>query len=109
MNYRCVICGSSDCKNITFLFVGDTNITLFDFSKQNTDSFKKWGQAFYESLLKRTKSNVHKCFVSFSSGHDSGLIAAELMMLKISFKAYVMTYLEDSHFCLRRVMSSPFF
>ena len=70
-------------------------VKSFDFSKQNNNSFEKWNEAFTESLVKRTQNKNHICFVSFSSGHDSGLIAAELINLKIPFKAYLMTYLED--------------
>lgn len=77
-------------------------IKPFNFSNQNKKSFKAWNTAFQKSLIKRTASR-HKSFVSLSSGHDSGVIAAELINLKIPFYAYIMTYLEDIDIINQRI------
>ena len=67
----------------------------FDFSNQTVDNFDKWSAAFQNSLKKRTGNKKHNYFVSFSSGHDSGLIVAELVELNRKFKIYTVPFLED--------------
>lgn len=66
----------------------------FDFSNQTGNNFDRWDVAFQKSIKKRTENN-NNYFVFFSSGHDSGLIAAELLKLNRKFKIYTVTFLED--------------
>lgn len=86
-----------------FKVIKTTHINNFDFSKQTNKSFKKWTKAFQKALIKRTFNTKHRAYVSLSSGHDSGLIAAELINLKIPFHAYIMTYLEDQEIINQRI------
>ncbi len=67
----------------------------FDFSNQTGNNFDRWNVAFQESIKKRTENNNHSYFVSFSSGHDSGLIVAELLKINRKFKIYTVPFLED--------------
>jgi asparagine synthetase B (glutamine-hydrolysing) len=74
-----------------------------DFSKQNENSYNKWCHAFKNSILKRTINKKQKYFVSFSSGHDSGLIAAQLLSSNIPFFTYAVPYLEDQKVLVKRL------
>lgn len=79
-----------------FSILDQTIIRPFDFHAPKTTTFDQWNEAFGHALRKRTFTRRHQAFVSFSSGHDSGLIAAELMTRQIDFHAYTVPYLEDS-------------
>jgi len=82
-----------DLKNFT---IKDTKqIRRFDFSNQAVDTFEKWHEAFTGSILKRTANKKQNYFVSFSSGLDSGLIAAELINSSVPFSVYSSTYMEN--------------
>lgn len=78
-------------------------IREFDFSNQTTKIFDKWNHAFKNAILKRTKNVRHNCFISFSSGHDSGLIAAEMLENKIPFSVYSVKYKEDMEILDKRL------
>ena len=72
------------------------NLRYFDFENQNIDSYEDWTNAFTNSIKKRTENKNHNYFIPFfSSGHDSGLIVAELINQKKTFKGYTVPYLED--------------
>ena len=70
-------------------------IKPFDFHSPTKTTLDDWNEAFYQALRKRTLTGRHRAFVGLSSGHDSGLIAAELMARHIDFHAYTVPYLED--------------
>lgn len=72
-----------------------TRIREFDFAHQEERTFEKWNQAFTQAILKRTLNAKHNCFISFSSGHDTGLIAASMLENKISFYVYSIPCGED--------------
>jgi len=78
-----------------FTIQGQSIIRPFDFHSPTMTSFERWNEAFGEALQKRTLTGKRRCFVSFSSGHDSGLIAAELMERHIPFHVYTMPFKED--------------
>lgn len=63
--------------DLNFLeIINEINLHEFDFSNQIENSYDKWIELFEKSIEKRTYNNKQKYFVSLSSGHDSGLIAA---------------------------------
>ena len=72
-----------------------TSIREFDFSHQEVKTFERWNQAFTKAILKRTANTNQHCFISFSSGHDTGLIAAQMLENKIPFHAYSIPCGED--------------
>lgn len=80
-----------------------TIIRPFDFTYSEVKSFDKWNKAFQKALVKRTFSTRHRVFLGLSSGHDSGLMAAEMIKRKIPFHAYIMTYLEDKDVINERI------
>jgi asparagine synthetase B (glutamine-hydrolysing) len=86
-----------------FKIVKTSHLVNFNFKKQTNKSFATWSKAFQKALVKRTLNTKHRAFVGLSSGHDSGLIAAELINLKIPFHAYIMTYLEDQEIIKERI------
>jgi len=67
----------------------------FDFTHANIDTFETWNHAFAEAIRKRTTNSNHQCYVCFSSGHDSGVIAAELLAQHIPFGTYTIPFKED--------------
>jgi asparagine synthetase B (glutamine-hydrolysing) len=67
----------------------------FDFSKQSKNSFEDWNISLEKSILRRTKNTKHPLFLPLSSGHDSGLIASEMLRLGIPFHAYCFLQGED--------------
>lgn len=79
-----------------FTLQSEAKIRSFDFQSQTTTTFDLWNEAFAQALRKRTLGGRHSAFVGFSSGHDSGLIAAELIESGIDFHTYTMPYLEDA-------------
>jgi len=79
----------------SFKIKNKKELKKFDFSNQTVNSFDKWSAAFQNSLKKRTENKKHNYFVSFSSGHDSGLIVAELLELNRQFKVYTVPFLEE--------------
>ena len=79
----------------TFEIISQKILRPFDFTHQNTLTYDNWNTAFSNSILKRSTNLQKKLFVSFSSGHDSGLIAAELLNQKIPFHCYTNRYKED--------------
>ncbi len=87
----------------SFKILNTSHISNFDFTNQKNKSFQQWSKAFQKALIKRTFNTKHRTYVSLSSGHDSGLIAAELINLKIPFHAYIMTYLEDQEIIEKRI------
>jgi asparagine synthetase B (glutamine-hydrolysing) len=80
-----------------------TIIRPFDFSNQKTETFEKWNLAFQKSVIKRGKNLQQKCFISFSAGHDSGIIAAEMLNLKMPFHVYTDPYLENTDILNQRL------
>lgn len=76
----------------------------FDFSGSNVDSYEPWIESFRESIRKRTHNKDQKYFVSFSAGHDSGLIAAEMMQQKVPYKVYSCPYMEDMETLIKRLV-----
>ena len=70
-------------------------IFQFDFGKQNKNSFEDWNIALEKSILRRTQNTKHPLFLPLSSGHDSGLIASEMLRLDIPFRAYCFFEGED--------------
>lgn len=90
--------------DLNFLqIINEISLHEFDFSNQIEDSYDKWIELFEKSIEKRTYNNKQKYFVSFSSGHDSGLIAAEMLKQKRNFKTYSFTYLEDIEILNKRI------
>ena len=77
-----------DTKN--FQIKSQKIIRPFDFSNQNSTDFEKWNHVFKKAIIK-------------SSGHDSGLMVAQMIEQKIPFHAYVMTYLEDQKIIDERI------
>ena len=68
-------------------------IKKFNFNSIKKTTYGDFSKAFTESIKKRTQNLVDKkVFLGLSSGHDSGLIAAELNNLKIPFSAYSVFY-----------------
>lgn len=61
-----------------------TNVN-FDFSNQHKDSYDDWIRAFCRSIQKRAKAG---CFVTLSSGYDSGAVACELLKQGVDFSSY---------------------
>ena len=80
-----------------------TSLKTFDFSSQTETDFCKWNESFTQSIDKRTSNNRHQCFVGFSSGHDSGLIAADLLNRNIPFAIYTIPYKEDQEVLEKRI------
>ena len=72
-------------------------VRAFDFSHSHVDTFDQWNDAFAKAIRKRTLNSKHQAFVCFSSGHDSGVIAAELLAQAIPFSTYTMTFKEDQN------------
>ena len=60
----------------------------FDFNNQVCDSYEPFGNAFNFAVRKRSERVQRKIYVPVSSGHDSGIIAAELDAMDIPFTAY---------------------
>lgn len=87
----------------TFSVASRTELRKFDFGHPVIDSFEPWNAAFAEAIQKRTRSTRHHCFVSLSAGHDSGIIAAELLRQKVPFAAYVAPFKEDPDVLRRRL------
>jgi len=79
----------------TFEIISQTILRPFNFTRQTTMTYEKWNIAFSKSILKRCTNLQKELFVSFSSGHDSGLIAAELLEQKIPFHCYTNRFKED--------------
>lgn len=79
----------------SFEIVSKIYLHKFNFLNQTKNSYDEWIENFSESITKRTYNNIKNYFISFSSGHDSGLIAAEMIKQKKSFKAYSFTYQEN--------------
>lgn len=67
----------------------------FDFTNQTTNTFEKWNIAFTDSILKRASMAHKKTFVSLSSGHDAGVIAAELVKNNVEFGTYTVLFREN--------------
>lgn len=78
-------------------------IRPFDFSNQNIMDFKRWNNAFKKSILKRTKNPLHQSFVPLSAGHDSGIIAAEMIEEKLPFHVYSNPFGEDQDILEKRI------
>ncbi|MBF0482800.1 MAG: hypothetical protein HQK82_14205, partial [Desulfovibrionaceae bacterium] len=70
-------------------------IRHFVFDKQAVKTYDRWTEAFRTSLIKRSQNIRWPCFVSLSSGHDSGAVAAELADLGAKFHVYSMPAGED--------------
>jgi asparagine synthetase B (glutamine-hydrolysing) len=69
----------------------------FDLYQHKTDYYD-WTMAFRESITKRARSNVReKIFIGLSSGYDSGIISAEMMLQNINFKSYTHIGREDQN------------
>jgi asparagine synthetase B (glutamine-hydrolysing) len=64
----------------------------FDFANQTKDSYDDWHKAFAEAIRKRAKPG---CFMTLSSGYDSGSIACELVRQGASFTSYSVRAGED--------------
>jgi len=78
-----------------FTVVEKTEIRAFHFDRANVDSYQAWTEAFQQALEKRCRNTRYDQFVCLSSGHDSGLIAAEMANLKLPFQAYSVYEGED--------------
>jgi asparagine synthetase B (glutamine-hydrolysing) len=57
----------------------------FDYSNQSKESYDDWISAFSRAVAKRATNG---CFVSLSSGYDSGAVACELLKQNVSFHSY---------------------
>lgn len=79
----------------TYRIISSRPLYRFDFSDQTIDSYEPWIDAFTEAVRKRTFNKQQKYFISFSSGHDSGVIAAEMDYLGVPFKAYTCEFMEN--------------
>jgi len=86
------------CKSNSMIRINIDNLKLdetfplreFDFVNSHKDHF----DAFSNAILKRAKNTQRNLYLPLSSGHDSGLIAAELMKQKINFHIYGFEHLE---------------
>jgi asparagine synthetase B (glutamine-hydrolysing) len=68
--------------------VNTVSVLEFDFDSANQANYDPFAQAFSIAISKRSanvKRNIH---VPLSSGHDSGMIAAELVNQNIEFSSY---------------------
>ena len=54
------------------------NLKKFNFCSKNKTTYEDFSSAFSKAIIKRVKNLDKKIFIGLSSGHDSGLIAAEL-------------------------------
>lgn len=68
--------------------VSTQRLINFDFNACQVDSYDPFGEAFSLAIEKRSKRAQRKIYVPLSSGHDSGLIAAELENQGIVYTAY---------------------
>nr|VFJ62327.1 MAG: Asparagine synthetase B (glutamine-hydrolyzing) [Candidatus Kentron sp. DK] len=78
----------------TYRLAASRLLRPFDFSNQTIDSLEPWQSAFEQAMRKRTANCREKLFVSLSSGHDSGLIAAELLANNTQFHIYSVPFAE---------------
>ena len=76
---------------------------LFNFGSQKNDNYNDWNSAFQKSIIMRSKNTKYPIFVPLSSGHDSGLIVAELIQLGIPFSAYAFPLGEDLETLMARI------
>ena len=76
---------------------------LFNFGSQEKENYNDWNSAFEKSIIMRAKYTKHPIFVPMSSGHDSGLIVAELLQLGIPFNAYAFPLGEDLETLMARI------
>lgn len=79
-----------------FQVTGFQSIFDFDFSTPKNESYDTWIEAFRASLIKRCSNTRHGLFLPMSSGHDSGVIAAELAELGLPFRVYTVLDGEDT-------------
>lgn len=70
-------------------------VKTFDFGSATNTSMDRWNAAFSRAIAKRTANVKHGIWVGLSSGHDSGLIAAELVAQKRPFHVYTVPFKED--------------
>jgi len=72
----------------TGTLVGMFQLIDFDFNASTINSYDPFCEAFSIALRKRTEKAQQKIYLPLSSGHDSGLIAAELENQGVDFTAY---------------------
>ena len=79
------------------------NLKKFNFCSKNKTTYRDFSSAFSKAIIKRVKNLDKKIFIGLSSGHDSGLIAAELSRLKTPFSSYSVFYGEDKNILKSRI------
>jgi len=67
---------------------------VFRFDAAYVEEYDQFGEAFHEAVAKRAANIQRGLYVPLSSGHDSGLIAAELEAANIPFQAYGFEFAE---------------
>ena len=75
----------------------------FNFRNKNKTSYRDFSLAFTNAIRKRVENVDKKIFIGLSSGHDSGLIAAELNKLKTPFSSYSVFYGEIKEIIKSRI------
>ena len=85
-------------------FSGRTEKSLtnfdFDFGHQSKETYDDWLSAFSRAVRKRAKPG---CFITMSSGYDSGAIACELLRQEANFRSYSVRAGEDLEILQARV------
>ena len=79
----------------TSTVIGQHHLIKFNFQNSSIDSFEPFCEAFSLALRKRSANVQRTIYLPLSSGHDSGLIAAELENEGVDFVAYGFEYGED--------------
>ncbi len=87
---------------VDYSIISEETLHHFDFENANTDHYDDFTKAFQKAIQKRSKTAQHPIFVPLSSGHDSGLIAAELMHQGVKFASYAMPYGEKAEILAAR-------
>ena len=92
---------SFDTKS--FEKIGREAVRSFDFGSATKNHYDDWNEAFARAIRKRTTNIKHGIWIGLSSGHDSGLIAVELLAQKVPFHVYSVFYKEDEEILRRRI------
>jgi asparagine synthase (glutamine-hydrolysing) len=89
--------------NKNFEVKTNNNLKNFIFNNKKKTTYNDFSLAFTNAIKKRVRSSDKKIFIGLSSGHDSGLIAAELNKLKTSFSSYSVFYGEVKNILKKRI------
>ncbi len=68
--------------------VHSSTLRPFEFNMATCDSYEPFCEAFTLAVAKRAANVQKKIYLPLSSGHDSGLIASEMIVAGIPFTAY---------------------